>query len=157
MPAKKKRATAKKQAKRRVVAVGAILGKTAKEISTAAGCSPRHAARIANEPETQYLITEALRPHQKQLDKLAYNVLKAIEGGLKAKKSTVIDHFTRLKAAERWCELAGLAQGGKPAELPQETGGLPHLTWEEFVILYGRRVVSVGEEQEAVPGSKPAS
>ena len=142
--AAKKRATAKKQAKRRIVATGAILGKTAKEIAQAAGCSPRHAARIAGEPATQFLITEALRPHQAQLVKLAYNVLKAIEGGLKAKKSTIIDHFTRLKAAERWCELAGLAQGGKPAELTQETG-LPHFTWEEFVVLYGKRVVQDGE------------
>ena len=151
----KKRATAKKQAKRRVVAKGTILGKTAKEIAKAAGCSPRHAARIAGEPATQYLITEALRPHQSQLDKLAYNVIKAIEGGLRARKTTPIDHFTRLKAAERWCELAGLAQGGKPAELAQETG-LPHFTWEEFVVLYGRRVV-VEDGGQTPTRSEPAA
>ena len=75
--------------------------------------------RIAAEPETQFLITEAFRPHQARLVELAGAVVDAVDEALGAMKTDKQDHLTRLKAVERYGDVLEFAQGKvqeKPAE-----------------------------------------
>jgi len=124
---------AEKETKRRKVATGAVAGKPTRAIAREAGCTPRHAQRLASEPATQFLITEALRPHRARLTKLAGQALAVVASGLRAKKKTPIDHFTRLRSVERLGDLLELAQGKKTEDLE---AARPQWTWEEFVVLY---------------------
>ena len=94
--------------------------------------------RIAAEPETQFLITEAFRPHQVRLQKMAGKALDAIEAALCAMKTDEQDHTSRLKGVERYGEVLELAQG-RIAEKPADTG-MPQYTWEELTVLYDARI-----------------
>lgn len=134
-----------KEAKRRTVAKGVLAGKPRKTIAREAGCSPRHVERLAREPETQFLITEALRPHRERLNKLAEKAIAAISVALGAKTSDKQNHFIRLRAVERWGDLLEMAQG-KPAEKTESGAGL--VTWEEFVVLYRQRKESQREAKK---------
>jgi hypothetical protein len=129
-----------KERKRRIVAAGKIAGEKAAKIAASGKMSKRHVERLAAEPETQFLITKSLQPYQAKLVKLLPAVIAAIAGALKAKKTDKADHFSRLRGVERFRDLLDLAQGGKPPELPEQTG-TPQYTWEEFVALYARRII----------------
>ena len=125
-----------KAAKRRVVAAGAIAGKTTKAVAKKAGCSTRHVQRLAAEAETQDLIAEAMRPCRDQLRLMAKRAVNAVERAMKAQKKTKADHFTQLRAVERYGELLALAQGAKPAEA---SGDGMQVTWEQFTVMYQAR------------------
>ena len=127
---------AEKEGKRRKVAEAAVAGTPTSKTARQVGCTPRHVQRLANEPETQFLITQAFQPHQEKLARMAEKVIRCVESGLRANKKTNVDHFTRLRAVERYTELLDLAQG--KATTAAATDG-PLVTWEEFVILYSRR------------------
>jgi hypothetical protein len=126
---------AEKAAKRDVVARGVIAGRSTKAIARAAGCTERHVQRLADEPETQFLITELMRPHRRKLDKLATKAIAAVEKALAANKTDKADHTARLRAVERFGELAEMAQG--LAQAPPASD--PTVTWEEFVVMYRSR------------------
>jgi hypothetical protein len=142
---KGKGSKAAKEAKREIVAAGIVAGKSATEIAQAADCNPRHVQRVAAEPETQFLVTELLRPHRQELADLATDVIRAVQGGLKAAvndievgtdgKKRLIDHSVRLRAVQRYRDLVNLAQGAEPP--PATDRSL--VTWEEYVVLYNRR------------------
>jgi hypothetical protein len=128
---------ADKEAKRRAVAKGVAEGKSATAIAKEAGCKRRHVERLKQEPETQLLITEMLRPHRRKLEKLVEGALAVVGAGLKAKVGTRVDHEIRLRSVGRVKQLLELAQGGQ-VEKPSEGAGL--VTWEEFVVLYRKKV-----------------
>jgi hypothetical protein len=129
--------TKSEQAKRRrTIAKGAVAGKPLKAIAREAQCSKRQVQRVEAEPETQFLISEALRPHRQRLTKLAGKVISAVERGLLARKTDKADRIVQLRAVERYADLVGLAQGKAAAP---EGGDRSLVTWEEFVILYRSR------------------
>ena len=74
------------------IAKGVLSGKSTKAIARKTATSPRSVQRIAAEPETQFLITEAFRPHQLRLQKMAGKALDAIEAALCAMKTDEQDH-----------------------------------------------------------------
>jgi len=115
--------------------MGLVAGKRTKTIAKEAGCSKRHVERLAAEPETQFLITEAMRPHRKKLEKLATKAIAAVEKALGAKKKSDVDHFIRLRAVERFGDLAEMAQGTEEPEATDEI----HMTWEAFQKMYEAR------------------
>jgi hypothetical protein len=98
--------------RKRLAVAGAVLARQGTRITARKiGCSERHVRRLAAEPETQFLIMEALRPHIAKLQKLAWKVISVIEEALTAMKTDEADHLTRLRAVERYFELLNLAQG----------------------------------------------
>ena len=125
-----------KESKRRTVAGGVIAGKGTQAIATAAGCQPRYVQRLANEPATQFLITEMMAPHRERLAKMAKTAVNAVEKALIARKTDKSDHVVRMRAVERYGDLLALAQGGKPAEASGE--GM-QVTWEQFTVMYQAR------------------
>lgn len=127
---------AEKAAKRRTVAKGIVAGKSTRAIARDARCSERHVTRLAAEAQTQFLITEMMRPHRARLTKLAEKAIKAIEGALGAKVSDRADHKARLWGVDRYKDMVELAQGGAQ-QAPTEDG--LRCTWEEFVVLYRSR------------------
>src|ERR1035438_10322923 len=108
---------AEKEHKRHAVAFARLAGPGTRATARQIGCSERYVRRLAAEPETQFLITEALRPHIAKLLQFMPKALAVIEEGMSAMKKDQVDHLTRLRAVERFCELLEMAQG----ELP-ETG-----------------------------------
>lgn len=124
-----------KERKRRIVAAGVVAGKKPTAIAREAGCKTRHAQRLADEPATQFLITEMMRPHHKKLAKLVEKSITAVSLALGAKTTDKHDHSARLRAVGRTKQLLELAQG-QAAEGAGE-GGL--VTWEEFTLLYRKR------------------
>ena len=100
-----------KAARRRKVAGALVAGKPLGAAAQAAGCSKRHVQRLEREPETQFLIAEALRPHQKLLSKMAGKAIKAVERAFTARKTDGADRIVQLRAVERYGELMALAQG----------------------------------------------
>jgi len=111
-----------------------------KAIACNATTSQRSVRRIAAEPETQFLITDAFRPHRAQLEETASKITDAIEKALGAMKTDKQDHASRLKAVERYSDVLVLAQG-KVVEKPVDAG-LPQCTWEEFKAMYDARKTS---------------
>jgi hypothetical protein len=128
-----------KERKRRTVAVGVIAGQDTAEIAAAAGCQPRYVQRLANDPETQFLITEALAPHREKLQRMAARAVYSVNMALLAKRTDKADHMARLRAVERYGELLGLAQGGKPQDAAAD-GAM--VTWEQFTLMYEKRTVT---------------
>jgi hypothetical protein len=126
---------AAKDRKRRAVAGGVIAGLDSAGIAKAAGCKARYAQRLANDPETQFLIAEALAPHRAKLALMAQRAVYAVDTALLAKKTDKADHITRLRAVERYGDLLGLAQG-KPREAAEER---LQVTWEQFTLMYEKR------------------
>jgi hypothetical protein len=124
-----------KAAKRRVVAAGAIAGKTTKAVAKKAGCSTRHVQRLAAEAETQDLIAEAMRPCRDQLRLMAKRAVNAVERAMKAQKKTKADHFTQLRAVERYGDLLELAAGDGKQDSLKSGKGRRLVTWEEFLII----------------------
>ena len=113
---------AEKEYKRRVVAVAKLAGQGTRATARHIGCSESHVRRLAAEPETQFLITQVLRPYHATLDRLATKVITVIEEALSAMKTDEADHLTRLRAVERYCELLELAQGGKHTRRGRRAG-----------------------------------
>lgn len=128
---------AEKERKRRVVAEGIVAGKSSRAIAAEAGCDARHVQRLAEEPATQFLVTDILRPHRERLARLAATAVTAVARALVAKDGKKADHIVRLRAIGRYGQLLELAQGGK-VETPAAENG-PMVTWEEFVVLYRSR------------------
>jgi len=137
--ATKRRTTAKKAVRRRIIANGVVSGQSANAIAQSAGTSKRTVQRIAAEPETQFLITEAFRPYQARLLELAGVVIDAVDEALGAMKTDKQDHLTRLKAVERYGDVLELAQG-KVQEKPAEADRT--WTWEEITAIYKARKLS---------------
>jgi transposase len=129
MPQKSK---PEKDLKRRKVAAGVIKGKSTQEIAKDAECSKRHARRLASEPETQFIIREALRPWRVKLATLAGVAIEAIAQALIARKDDKADHTSRLRAIERFQELMEMSQGDIEVE---ETGPIK-LTWDQICSMY---------------------
>jgi hypothetical protein len=130
--------TAGKERKRRTVAGGVIAGQDTAAIAAAAGCQTRYVQRLANEPETQFLITELLQPHRAKLQRMAARAVYAVNTALLAKRTDKQDHIVRLRAVERYGDLIALAQG-KPQE---KTGEGAQVTWEQFTLMYEKRTVT---------------
>lgn len=124
-----------KAAKRILVAAGMVAGKKTKAIAQKAGCSERHVARLASEPETQFLIVEAMRPYRHQLRLMAKRAVAAVDRAFKAQKKTKADHFTQLRAVERYGDLLELAAGERKSEGKASGPGRCLVTWEEFLII----------------------
>jgi hypothetical protein len=135
---------AEKQAKRRAVAKGALAGQPLGVVAKAAGCSKRHVQRLEREPETQFLISEALKPHRQQLARLAPKAIRVIERAFTARKTDGADRIVQLRAVERYRELMDLAQG---TAKPPTDAGSGMVTWEEFVVLWRGRKESDAREQ----------
>jgi hypothetical protein len=133
-----------KERKRRAVAFGALAGHGTQITASQAGCSERHARRLAAEPETQFIVTEAMRPYHAKLHRLIGKVITAIEEALSANKTDAADHISRLRAVERYREVAELAQGKLP-EKSADDNAMPQYTWEEFVALYATRIQTEDE------------
>jgi hypothetical protein len=138
---------AEKERKRRTVATGIVAGETTAAIAKKAGCSARNVQRLAAEPATQFIITEALRPHRAKLEKLAQRAILAIERALIAHKTDTADHVVRMRAVERYGDLLTMAQGKPPEPKTTEVDGIPQLTWEEFTLLYQSRRVTASADQ----------
>jgi hypothetical protein len=102
---------AQKERKRRVVAVAKLAGQRTRATARQLGCSERHVRRLAAEPETRFLITEILRPFRAKLTQLASTAIKVVKEAFSAMKTDEADHFTRLRAVERYCDLLKMAQG----------------------------------------------
>ena len=102
---------AEKEHKRHAVAVAKLVDQGTRATARRIGCSERHVRRLAAEPETRFLITEALRPHHAALTQLAARAITVIEEAMSAMKTDEADHRTRLRAVERYCELAELCTG----------------------------------------------
>jgi hypothetical protein len=128
-----------KESKRRTVAGGVIAGQDTAAIAAEAGCQPRYVQRLANEPETRFLITEMMEPHRAKLQRMAARAVYSVNMALLAKKTDKADHMARLRAVERYSELLGLAQGVAPEVEP---GDGAMVTWERFTQMYERRVVT---------------
>jgi hypothetical protein len=139
-----RKANPEKEKKRRAVAKGVIAGKPVKTVAREANCSTRHVERLAKEPATQYLITEALRPHQAKLTKMVERMITAVNVALVAKKADTQDHIARLRAVERGRDLLELAQGKPSADV--EAQGPALVTWEEYLVLYRSRSEQRGNE-----------
>ena len=90
----KRNPTAKKALRRRIVASGLLAGQPTKAIARVANTSQRNVQRIAAEPETQFLVTEAFRPYQARLKKMAAKVVDVIDAALGALKTDGPDHTT---------------------------------------------------------------
>ena len=75
---------AEKEWKRRAVAVAKLLGAGTRATARHIGCSERHVQRLAAEPETQFLIAEALRPFHATLDRLVAKVITVVDEALSA-------------------------------------------------------------------------
>jgi hypothetical protein len=144
---KKRATTAKKEAKRRVIAKGVLTGRPTRAMARATESTPRTVQRIRAEPETQFLITRALRPQRKNLTDMAARAVRVVLEGFEAihyvkvspkKYKRMGDAIARLRAVERYGELLQLAQGGKP-EAQIEAEGARTFTWEEFTLLYRSR------------------
>jgi hypothetical protein len=125
-----------KKRKRVVVASGILKGKKIKAISQEMGVTPRRVQQIAAEPETQFLIAQALEPYTGELKSMLPQVMAALSEALSAEKTDTADHFTRLRAIERHGELMERAQG-KPREEAQT--GLRLMTAEQFFFLTRER------------------
>src|ERR1039457_4394156 len=137
---------AEKEQKRHAVAFARLAGQGTRATARQIGCSERYVRRLAEEPETQFLITEVLRPHIAKLLQLMPKALAVIEEGMSAMKKDRVNHLTRLRAVERFCKLLEMAQGqeqkkGKP------TAG--RMTWEEFVEMYEARQEGTRGEEDA--------
>jgi len=151
-----KNSKAQKEAKRRVVVKGVVTGKSTPRIARAAGTTPRNVQRIAAEPLTQFLITEAFRPQQKKLLAMAARAVQVVQQGFSARRYVKAgkddyrlrgDAIARLKAVERYADLMEMAQGGKPETKTPGAGGTPSYTWEEFTLLYqSRRIQTDGQD-----------
>ena len=143
---------AEKEQKRHAVAFARLAGQGTRATARQIGCSERYVRRLAEEPETQFLITEALRPHIAKLLQLMPKALAVIEEAMSAMKKegpdhlTMPDYLTRLRAVERFCKLLEMAQG----ELP-ETGddASRQWTWEEITELYRSRRERIRGEEDA--------
>jgi hypothetical protein len=129
---------AEKEQKRRTVAASVLAGNGTRITARKAGCSERYVRRLAAEPETQFIITESLRPHRAKLQRLATKVIAAIDEALSAKKTDEADHVSRLRAVERYGAVMELAQGKLPPDTVDDKA-MPQYTWEEFVALYATR------------------
>src|ERR1035441_9167628 len=138
---------AEKEQKRHAVAFARLAGQGTRDNARPIGCSERYVRRLAAEPETQFLITEALRPHIAKLLQFMPKALAVIEEGMSAMKKDQVDHLTRLRALERFCKLLEMAQG-KEQEKVTPTAG--QMTWEEFGERYeARQERTRGEEDGA--------
>jgi hypothetical protein len=126
-------------AKRRVVAKGAIAGQPASAIAAEAGCSERHVRRLLAEPETQFLISDVMQPHREVLRLMAKRAVAAVERGMKAQKKTKADHFTQLRAVERYGELLELAEGERKPEGRKNEKGRNIVTWTELLEIARKR------------------
>jgi hypothetical protein len=127
-----------KERKRRTVASGVIAGQATDQIAAAAGCKSRYVQRLANDPETQFLITEALAPHRAKLARMAVRAVNTVDKALIAKRSDKRDHMVCLRAVERYGELLALA-AGKPKDAAADDGTV---TWEQFTLMYEKRTVT---------------
>jgi hypothetical protein len=129
------RTTKTEQAKkRRVVAAGTLAGAPAAKIAKVAACSERHVRRIAKEPETRFLIAQALEPFHDKLRGLAKKAVAAVERGMTAQKKTKADYFTQLRAVERFGDLVEMAAGDSDSSDSRHSGkGRNLITWEEFL------------------------
>jgi hypothetical protein len=122
-----------KERKRRTVAAGLVQGQPMEVVALEAGCGKRHAQRLAAEPETRFLIADLMRPHHERLRMLIPKMLRAIERGLVAQKTTRSDLPVQLIAARRAKDFLLLAQG--PAKTAEQAA-TRETTWEEFMISY---------------------
>jgi hypothetical protein len=121
--------------KRRAVAAGAILGVPAAAIAQQVGYSERQVRRTLADPATQFLIADIMRPHRDKLRLMAKRAVAVVERGMKAQKKDKADHFTQLRAVERFGELLELAGGESAAAKAKEKGGRQLVTWEEFLLI----------------------
>src|ERR1039458_6028901 len=90
---------AEKEQKRHAVAFARLAGQGTSATDRQIGCSERYVRRLAEEPETQFLITETLRPHIAKLLQLMPKALAVIEEAMSAMKKEGPDHLTR---SEEW-------------------------------------------------------
>src|ERR1035441_5417325 len=77
---------AEKEQKRHAVAFARLAGQGTRATARQIGCSERYVRRLAAEPETQFLITETLRPHIAKLLQLMPKALAVIEEAMSAMK-----------------------------------------------------------------------
>jgi hypothetical protein len=143
---------AEKAKRRRVVATGVVAGQKPRTIARAAGTTTRNVQRIAAEPETQFLVTQALKPQRKKLEQMATAAVRVVLEGFGAQKSVKTgkdvwewhgDAIARLRAVERYGELLTLAQGKVQEAQAEET---TQFTWEEITTLYRSRKLTSSQE-----------
>ncbi|GEM_PF-5779303 len=141
MPTKKgtKGTKTEKELKRRKVAAGAIAGKNTDQIAQEAGCSRRHVLRLIHEQETKFIIANALHPYRDQLNRMAGAAVRAVERAFIAKKTDKADHFTQLRAVERYGDLLELAAGDTRNAGKEAEAGRRLVTWTEFVLIKKQR------------------
>lgn len=134
-----------KEAKRRIVAKGVVAGKKVRAIAAEAGCNTRHVQRLRDEPATQFLITDLMKPHRAKLAKLVDKSITAVGLALVAKTTDKHDHMARLRAVGRTKQLLEMAEGTKPE--PGADAG--QVTWEEFTVMYRRRTEGAGKHGQS--------
>lgn len=125
-----------KERKRRAVVAGVLAGKSLADIAEEAGCGKRHAQRLRAEPETQLLITDLMRPYHAALERLVPRVIRAINRGLTAQKTTRSDLPVQLLAVRRAKDVLLLAQGTVASAPASAATPGTTTTWEEIKVRY---------------------
>ena len=87
--------------KRRVVARGTLQGRKTAAIAQEAGCGERHVRTLQAEGATQVLIRDLLRPYRENLRRLIPKVMRTVDRGLQAQKTTRSDFAAQLLAVRR--------------------------------------------------------
>ena len=141
-----------KERKRRAVACPVLAGERTRITARWLGCSKRHVRRLAAELETPLLITEILRPYHATLNELMPRVITVVREALNAQKTDEADHFTRLRAVERYCELLELAQGKLPDTTNPKRDTLPQNSNDSFTAR-----ISIGYSPPRLCGLKKES
>lgn len=129
------------------VAAGKLANQSREDIAKAAGCTLRHVRRLEDEPETQLLARDMLKPHERKLKKLVDKALVSISRSLDAKLKTVYDHRAQMIAAGRLREYLELLRVDARELADADAEGLPQFTWEEFMLIYRRKSVSGGVQE----------
>jgi hypothetical protein len=134
-----------KDAKRRIVAAGAIAGKSTADLAKAANCTERHVLRILHENETKFIIANALAPWRGELEKMAKKAINAVQRGFVAQKKDKADHIVQLRSVERYSDLLELAAGETRNTGKDAQAGRRLVTWQEFILIRRQREEVVKE------------
>jgi hypothetical protein len=84
-----------------------------------------------------------LRPFRAKLTQLVATAIKVVDSAMENDEA---DHFTRLRAVERYFELLEMAQGKVQEKGNDDAGRL--FTWEQFQERYGSRRGTTRDEED---------
>ena len=91
-------------------------GKIPARIAKDLGISKQHVQILTAEPETQFLITQALAPIRAELEAMGPEAAAQVRQAFQALKSDPADYKARMAAVSRYGDLLELAQGGQRSD-----------------------------------------